>query len=865
MFHAGDGNLHPLILYDANQPGEQDRAEAFGADILRLCVEVGGVLTGEHGVGIEKRDLMPEMFSDIDLNQQQRLEMRVRRDRSAQSRQGVSDAASLRRTRPHACARRQIAVPGYSAVLNLVVSFSMHEAQPLTVIASEAKQSSAEHEAGLLRRCAPRNDGLARRTPTEGRRSPVDTLKVRDAQEVEDAVRAAIANEQPLEIIGHGTKRRVGQPMATNALLDLSALNAVVAYEPNELIITVQAGAPLADVMSLIDSRNQQFAFEPMHTALLLGTAETEGTIGGMIGAGLAGPRRIKSGGARDHLLGAHAVSGFGDSFKAGGKVVKNVTGYDLCKLLAGSWGTLAVMTEVTLKVTPRPESERTLLLRGLDDVAANQAMTAALGSPYDVSGRGASAGFGAAHHRRRSGRDRAAGSGADAAAARGHHLVGEPSRAVAARGAEQFRRRRADRRRSLRRAVACGARRRAVRGHRAPRALWPVWRIVCPPASGGAFGQALQRESGGEVIYDWGGGLIWAALPPAADAHAKALRQRVDEIGGHASLIRGADEVRARHRRVPAAAERARRARAAGQEQLRSEERSQSRPDVARTRSMKTEFSLTQLADPDIAEADKILRACVHCGFCTATCPTYVLLGDELDSPRGRIYLIKEMLESNAPPTADVVKHIDRCLSCLACMTTCPSGVNYMHLVDQARARIEKDYTRPFWDRLIREVLSWMMPHPGMFRIGMWAARIVRPIAALLPGSHDLAHPTFLSRIKAMLALAPKHLPEPGTLVGNHVPGDRAEARPGRAAARLRPAGAGAAHQSRCDQSADPPRHRGRAGRGRGLLRCADPSSRPRHPDASNTPVPTSRRGKPKSPAAVSTPFWSRPPAAAR
>jgi Fe-S oxidoreductase len=114
----------------------------------------------------------------------------------------------------------------------------------------------------------------------------------------------------------------------------------------------------------------------------------------------------------------------------------------------------------------------------------------------------------------------------------------------------------------------------------------------------------------------------------------------------------------------------------------------------------MKTEFSLAQLADPDIQEADKILRACVHCGFCTATCPTYVLLGDELDSPRGRIYLIKQMLEKDEKPTADVVKHIDRCLSCLACMTTCPSGVNYMHLVDQARVRIERDYSRPLIER---------------------------------------------------------------------------------------------------------------------------------------------------------------------
>ena len=131
----------------------------------------------------------------------------------------------------------------------------------------------------------------------------------------------------------------------------------------------------------------------------------------------------------------------------------------------------------------------------------------------------------------------------------------------------------------------------------------------------------------------------------------------------------------------------------------------------------MKTEFSLAQLADPDIAEADKILRACVHCGFCTATCPTYVLLGDELDSPRGRIYLIKEMLEKNRPPTAEVVKHIDRCLSCLSCMTTCPSGVNYMHLVDQARARIEKDYRRPLPERLFRAALAWILPRPGLLR----------------------------------------------------------------------------------------------------------------------------------------------------
>jgi glycolate oxidase iron-sulfur subunit len=186
----------------------------------------------------------------------------------------------------------------------------------------------------------------------------------------------------------------------------------------------------------------------------------------------------------------------------------------------------------------------------------------------------------------------------------------------------------------------------------------------------------------------------------------------------------------------------------------------------------MKTEFSLAQLADPDIAEADKILRACVHCGFCTATCPTYVLLGDELDSPRGRIYLIKEMLEKDRPPTQEVVKHIDRCLSCLACMTTCPSGVNYMHLVDQARVKIEKEYTRPLTERALRAVLVRVLPRPGLFRLSMALARFVRPLAALLPGLEGTsALPTLLRRIKAMLALAPRSLPAPGPGGGSVFP----------------------------------------------------------------------------------------------
>jgi glycolate oxidase iron-sulfur subunit len=170
----------------------------------------------------------------------------------------------------------------------------------------------------------------------------------------------------------------------------------------------------------------------------------------------------------------------------------------------------------------------------------------------------------------------------------------------------------------------------------------------------------------------------------------------------------------------------------------------------------MQTNFSLAQLADPNLAEADKILRTCVHCGFCTATCPTYVLLGDELDSPRGRIYLIKDMLEHDRPATADVVKHIDRCLSCLSCMTTCPSGVHYMHLVDHARAHIEATYRRPLIDRLIRAVIARVMPDRRLFRLSLLAAFFARPLAPLFAriGLQPLA---------AMLRLAPAKLPHGG------------------------------------------------------------------------------------------------------
>ncbi|KGJ03227.1 glycolate oxidase iron-sulfur subunit [Paracoccus halophilus] len=166
----------------------------------------------------------------------------------------------------------------------------------------------------------------------------------------------------------------------------------------------------------------------------------------------------------------------------------------------------------------------------------------------------------------------------------------------------------------------------------------------------------------------------------------------------------------------------------------------------------MQTNFTPAQLADPGTARANEILRSCVHCGFCTATCPTYKVLGDELDSPRGRIYLIKDMLENSKVPDAKTVQHIDRCLSCLSCMTTCPSGVHYMHLVDHAREYIEKTYRRPLGERALRWLLARILPYPGRFRLALAGAKLARPFRRLLPDA----------RLRAMLDMAPKHIPPP-------------------------------------------------------------------------------------------------------
>jgi glycolate oxidase FAD binding subunit len=264
-----------------------------------------------------------------------------------------------------------------------------------------------------------------------------------------------------------------------------------------------------------------------------------------MIAAGLAGSRRIRSGGVRDHLLGGHAVSGFGDTFVAGSRVVKNVTGYDISKLLAGSWGTLAVLTEATIKLVPKSEAQTTLVLRGLDEATANKAMTKALGSSFDISG---------AAHLPVS--DLQSLDGALAKA-------GAPQQALTLIRVEGIDVSVAERARSLAALLASFGAVEAI-GDDESAAIWAalrdvtpfaassplggyvVWRIVCPPTAGAALGTAVKRATGGEVIYDWGGGLIWAALPPAADGHAGTVRAHAEAAGGHAMLLRASKDIRA-------------------------------------------------------------------------------------------------------------------------------------------------------------------------------------------------------------------------------------------------------------------------------------------------------------------------------
>jgi glycolate oxidase FAD binding subunit len=368
-----------------------------------------------------------------------------------------------------------------------------------------------------------------------------DNLEPRDAAEVEQAIQWAIAGGKTLEIVGRGSKRRIGRAAQWDMTLDLSRLSGVTLYEPAELVLSAKAGTPLAEIEKLLAANNQELAFEPMDYAPLLGGAASGASIGGVLSSNVSGPRRIKAGAARDHFLGVTAVSGRGETFKSGGRVVKNVTGYDLCKVLSGAWGTLAAMTDVTVKTLPRAETEQTVLVFGLDDAAAGKLMTAVMGSFADAS---------AAAHLSASLAARLAETAAIGQAVTGFRLEGVAPSVAHRRAVLEALTKSYGRVGTLEQASS-RAFWRAIRDATpfaagGPSGARDIWRISTAPARGSEAGRALVEQTGAEVLYDWAGGLIWAALPPTDDAKAGLVRSIVAGMGGHATLIRAPAAVRA-------------------------------------------------------------------------------------------------------------------------------------------------------------------------------------------------------------------------------------------------------------------------------------------------------------------------------
>lgn len=350
----------------------------------------------------------------------------------------------------------------------------------------------------------------------------IRTLKPTSAEEVQAIVAEAGAAARRLEVIGGGTKRGLGRMEPVDAALSTARLDRIVDYAPDELVLTAQPGVRLADLERLVAAKGQMLAFEPPRWTRLLG-ARGESTLGGVLGGNLSGPRRIRAGAARDHFLGFSAVSGRGEVFKAGGRVVKNVTGYDLMKLMAGSWGTLAVLTEATVKVLPAPRTELTLLLFGLADVRASEVMTTALNGPFEVSG--------AAH--------------LPSFAARARPLKAEmPVTAMRLEGFEASVGARAE---ALYGALKSFGRIDELEGAHSAE-FWaqvrevealagdprPLWRLSLPPAAGWRGPHALP----GDALYDWGGGLAWLLT----EEPAAKVRSVVAGLGGHALRLRGGE-----------------------------------------------------------------------------------------------------------------------------------------------------------------------------------------------------------------------------------------------------------------------------------------------------------------------------------
>ena len=351
-------------------------------------------------------------------------------------------------------------------------------------------------------------------------------FRPKDERELAAIIAEAVEREEPLELLAGGSKRGLGRPLQLPHTLALSEFSGIGSYEPEELVLTAGAATPLDEIEKVLAAKRQMLAFEPGDWRILLGSAGTHPSLGGAVAANLSGPRRIRQGAARDHFLGFRAVSGRGEPFKAGGRVVKNVTGYDLPKLMAGSFGTLAALTEVTLKVLPMPEATRTLVILGLDDERARRAMSAALTSSHEVSG--------AAHLPASVSPD----------GARTLLRLEGPEPSVVAR-ADALRRElqefgAID---MLDDAASHTAWRKVRDASPVARAGAAVWRVSVAPTDGPALAACIAQAHDTRHFFDWGGGLVWLAVTGAEDGGAAAIRGAI--AGGHATLISAPDALR--------------------------------------------------------------------------------------------------------------------------------------------------------------------------------------------------------------------------------------------------------------------------------------------------------------------------------
>jgi len=365
-----------------------------------------------------------------------------------------------------------------------------------------------------------------------------DRFKPENTTQVLDVISWGLANKKPLEIEGAGTKRGIGHPLEVEATLSLTGLTGISLYEPEELVLTAAAGTPVAEIEAVLIEKNQELAFEPADFSRLLGSADANSTIGGIMAANISGPRRLKAGAARDHFLGLKAISGRAEEFKSGGRVVKNVTGYDLCKGLAGSWGTLAVLTEVTLKVLPSAEQTTTLIVAGLTDAEAMSAMSMAMNSSCEVSG----AAHIPANLNHRSSFSEIAKSGTSATLLRLEGIG--PSVEYRATQLETL----LSSLGSTTKATGVDEIWRDVRDvhYLAKNQDKAVWKLSVPPAHGAIVASAIAAEVPGvEYFFDWAGGLIWVTVPALNNASQTAIRKCLEACGGHATLFRAPEGAR--------------------------------------------------------------------------------------------------------------------------------------------------------------------------------------------------------------------------------------------------------------------------------------------------------------------------------